>query len=160
MTRHGTLAYYLAAWVIGCFVASSLYFYPPLPGTNPIRLLLAMYAFSLMFGAVTILTFAFLLRAAMRLVGTHLLLLWFLAGAVLSFAEISLLRFLLPFILTQPRVFGGYVTGFVFTPAAVFSDRHIWQVPIDGAITGLVLCLVDRAFAGGDKAVEPGHSVA
>src|SRR6266568_9073457 len=90
MTRRGTLSYYLAAWVIGCFVVSLLQWIgEALAGEiHTASILLTAYFFSLAFGAVAILLFALLLRRSMRLLGTHALWIWFLSGAILSLVEI------------------------------------------------------------------------
>ena len=85
MTRRGTLAYYLAAWVIGCFVLSVMAWVwaspqEGIPLAAPARLLI-LYFLSLAYGAVDMLLFAFLLRGAMRLWGTHALWAWIIVGA-------------------------------------------------------------------------------
>ena len=53
MTRQGTLAYYLAAWVIGCFIVSLLVWVIAVASGQPPRaaMLLEMYFFALVFGA-------------------------------------------------------------------------------------------------------------
>src|SRR5579883_1112811 len=78
MTRRGTLAYYLAAWVIGCFIVSLLQWSgDAFAGMiEPASDLLTSYFFSLVFGAAAILLFSFLLRRAMRLARTHNLWIW------------------------------------------------------------------------------------
>src|SRR5487761_141626 len=86
MTRRGTLAYYLAAWVIGCFVASFLQWIgDAIAGDlKPASVLLTTYFFSLVFGAVAVLLFSSLLRGSMRLLGTHNLLVWLMSGGLLA----------------------------------------------------------------------------
>src|SRR5690242_1231041 len=86
MTRRGTLAYYLAAWVIGCFVAAFLQWTgEALAGEiHTASILLTTYFFTLVFGAATILLFAFVLRRGMRMMRTHALWAWLLSGAILS----------------------------------------------------------------------------
>src|SRR5215469_17925078 len=67
MTRRGSLAYYLAAWVCGCFfMALTIWLGNEVHPTVPrsVALLLVTYFFSLMFGAVTSLLFGFFLRRA------------------------------------------------------------------------------------------------
>ncbi len=93
MTRQGTLAYYLAAWVIGCFIVSLLVWVIAVASGQPPRaaMLLEMYFFALVFGAVDALLFAFLLRRIMRWWGTHALWPWLLSGAGVGFALIMLL---------------------------------------------------------------------
>jgi hypothetical protein len=168
MTRQGTLAYYLAAWVIGCFVVAFLAWAgEALAGEiHTASILLTTYFISLVFGAVSILFFAFLLRRLMRSLGTHALWIWFLSGASLAF----LLIFALNHARSQLAVlflsviplgeFGAIIFAAVFKFVDFFSGRNLWQGPIDGAITALVLCLVDRAFAGASEAAEVKHSPA
>src|ERR1700719_2397403 len=86
MTRRGTLAYYLAAWVIGCFVVSFLQWVGEALGgeIQTASILLTTYFFSLVFGAAAILLFAFLLRRWMRLLGTHAQWAWFVSGGALA----------------------------------------------------------------------------
>jgi hypothetical protein len=163
MTRRGTLAYYLAAWVIGCFVVSFLQWIGDAIGGDlrPASVLLTTYFFSLVFGAVAVLLFSSLLRLSMRLLGTHNLLAWPLAGGLLA------LLLIVGFIHAQGALLslrsgplGEILIGIALKTADALGGRNLWQVPVDGAITGLVLCLVDRAFAGANKAAEPKHSIA
>ncbi len=163
MTRRGTLAYYLAAWVIGCFVVSFLQWIgDAIAGDlRPASVLLTTYFFSLVFGAVAVLLFSSLLRLSMRLLGTHNLLAWPLAGGLLA------LLLIVGFIHAQGALLslrsgplGEILIGIALKTADALGGRNLWQVPVDGAITALVLCLVDRAFAGPNKAVEPKHSIA
>jgi hypothetical protein len=152
MTKRGTLAYYLAAWVIGCFVISLLVWIwapqdAPLPG--PARLLI-LYFLSLAYGAVDILLFAFLLRCVMRIWGTHNVALWTLAGAVLAAALVRLLLWSGDALTGMTSLSGrgplGYLLLAFWTAPNALRRAGIWQAPIGGALTAVVLCLVDRAF--------------
>jgi hypothetical protein len=154
MTRRGTLAYYLAAWVIGCFVMAFLKWLGDTLAGNfqAASILLTTYFFSLIFGAIAILLFAFLMRRAMRLVGTHSLWAWCLWGAVLAFAEIEALIGaqgpLLSILLSiHSGALGAVFFAAVLQAAGSLAGRNLWQAPVGGAITAVVLCLVDRAFA-------------
>jgi hypothetical protein len=163
MTRRGTLAYYLAAWVIGCFVASFLQWIgEAFAGEiQTASILLTTYFFSLAFGAVAILLFAFLLRRSMQLLGTHALWTWFLSGAVLSLLEVSALVHAQSALLSiRSGQFGEIFFAAVLNAADALTGRNFWQAPADGAITAVVLCLVDRAFAGPTEAAEPKQSAA
>ena len=154
MTRRGTLAYYLAAWVIGCFVLSAMAwaFARPQEGVSlpaPARLLI-LYFLALAYGAVDILIFAFLLRRVMRLWGTHHIAMWMLAGAILGAA---LVRFLLwsGDALTGMTSLSGrgalsYLLLAFWTAPNALRLAGIWQAPVGGALAAAVLCLVDRAF--------------
>ena len=161
MTRRGTLAYYLAAWVIGCFVVAFLQWAgEAFAGEiHTAAFLLTTYFFALAFSAVAILIFGFLLRSAMRLLGTHALWTWFLAGAILSFLEVeALVRAQSALISIRSRPFGEFLFAVALNPADALAGRNFWQAPVAGAMTALVLCLVDRAFVRPNEAAEPKHS--
>ena len=154
MTRRGTLVYYLAAWVIGCFVMAFLQWLGDTLAGNfqTASILLTTYFFSLIFGAFAILLFAFLMRRAMRLAGTYALWAWCLSGAIMAFLEIeALIRAQGPVLAILLLIHSG-ASGAVFFAAALeaagsLAGRNLWQAPAGGAITAVVLCLVDRAFA-------------
>jgi hypothetical protein len=152
MTRRGTLAYYLAAWVIGCFVVAllaSMFASQNAPAEGPARLLV-LYFLSLTYGAVDILLFAFLLRRCMRLWGTHNLWLWIAAGALLGAVFIRLLLWAGDTLtgissLSGRGAINWLLLAFWAAPNALRLSG-VWQAPAAGAATGTVLCLVDRAF--------------
>jgi hypothetical protein len=154
MTRRGTLAYYLAAWVIGCFVISLMVwlFAPAQEGAQlpaPARLLI-LYFLSLAYGAVDILLFAFVLRAAMRLARTHNIVVWIVAGAILGAALVRLLLWSGDALVGASPLSGrgplGYLLLAFWTAPNALRRAGIWQAPVGGALTATVLCLVDRAF--------------
>lgn len=160
MTRRGTLAYYLAAWVIGCFVVSTLQWTgAALAGYfEPASNLLIRYFFTLVFGAIAVLLFSFLLRRLMRLLGTHAPWAWFVSGAMMALALIfALLRAQGALLSIRGNELGEILFGAILKAADVFAGRNIWQAPADGALTALVLCLVDRAFTRTNGATEPKH---
>jgi hypothetical protein len=155
MTRHGTLAYYLAAWVIGCFVVSLPIFASGAGIGQVLRasMLLETYFFALIFGALDALLFAFLLRRSMRLCGTHALWIWVVAGGGLAFVLVLVLgKAFDVWNLWESANFkpdGGVIGSLMaLTLFAPDTLRHagLWQVPIEGAAIAAVLCLVDRAF--------------
>lgn len=163
MTRRGTLAYYLAAWVIGCFVAAFLQWLgEALAGeVGTASILLTTYFFSLIFGATAILLFAFLLRRSMRLAGTHALWAWILGGAILAFLEIWALVHAQGALLSiRSGEFAEIFFAAVLKAADSLAGRNLWQAPAGGAITAAALCLVDRAFAYTSEAGEPKRSPA
>ena len=162
MTRRGTLAYYLAAWVIGCFVLSAMAwaFARPQEGVAlpaPARLLI-LYFLALAYGAVDILLFAFLLRRAMRVWGTHNIAIWMLAGAALGAAVVKLLLVSGDALTGMTSLSGrgplSYVLLAFWTAPNALRLAGIWQAPVGGAVIAAVLCLVDRAF--NRAAEEPG----
>lgn len=162
MTRQGSLAYYLAAWVIGCFIVSFLRWTGDALAGNlePASGLLTTYFFSLVFGAIAILAFSFLLRRSMRLLGTHALWAWFVSGGAMALLLIFvLLRTRGAFVSIRSNEIGEILFGAILKAAGVFAGRNLWQAPVDGAFTAVVLCLVDRAFAAANEA-EPKQSAA
>jgi hypothetical protein len=164
MTRRGTLAYYLAAWVIGCFVVAVLqWFGEALAGEiHTASILLTTYFFSLIFGAVSVLLFAFLLRRWMRLIGSQTQWAWLISGALLGVVEIYLLIHAQSGLLSiRSGEFGEILFAAILNAADSLSGRNLWQAPVDGAITAFVLCLVDRAFSRPNETTpEPKHSAA
>lgn len=161
MTRRGTLAYYLAAWVIGCFVVSILQWIgEALAGEiQTASILLTTYFFSLVFGAAAILLFAFLLRRWMRLLGTHAQWAWFVSGGALGLLQIFILVHAQSALLSiRSGEFGELLFAAVLNAADALAGRNFWQAPVDGAITAMVLCLVDRAFTRPNEAAEPKQS--
>ena len=83
-----------------------------------------------------------------RLLGTHNVWIWTLAGAGI----LSALIFLGAVISEKlPAAWQSglplTITTMIFRGAAAIRESGFWQAPIDGAATGAVLCLVDRAFA-------------
>ena len=163
MTRRGTLAYYLAAWVIGCFVVSILLWLgEALAGEiHTASILLTTYFFSLVFGAIAMLLFAFLLRVSMRMLGTHALSAWLLSGSALALLEIfALIHAQSALLSIRSGEFGEIFFAAFLNAADSLSGSNLWQAPIDGAMTAVVLCLVDRAFARPNEAAEPKHSPA
>jgi len=160
MTRRGTLAYYLAAWVIGCFIVSLLAWAWAARNESSasFSMLLMLYFVALMYGAVDILLFAFLLRRLMRLGGTHRVWSWMLAGAVLGAVLTRLLLWigdsLVPF---SPLSGGGPIAYLIlafWTAPNALRLAGIWQAPVGGAATAVVLCLVDRAFNRRDELTD------
>ena len=163
MTRRGTLAYYLAAWVIGCFVVSFLQWLAEAlaGGTPAASVLLTTYFFSLVFGAGAVLLFAFLLRGMMRLLRTHALWIWISSGAVLASLEILAFIHAQNALLSVPSGgFGEFFFAAVLKAADSLSGHNLWQAGVGGAATAAVLCLVDRAFDRPNEAAEPKHSPA
>jgi hypothetical protein len=160
MTRHGTIAYYLAAWVIGCPVVALVFWLieSVQAGSASSSALLEICFFALMSGALDSLLFAFLLRRMMHALGTRNAAVWGLTGAALSFVLVFVLAWIfgrLPGSLQQGPAY--FLSSFVFEgPEAIWRSGW-WQAPIEGATVAAVLCLVDRAFNRADLA-EAGSS--
>ena len=148
MTRHGTLAYYLSAWIIGCPTVALVFWVIQSARSQSASssALLEVCFFSLTFGVLDSLLFAFLLRRTMHLLGSRNVAIWALAGAVLWLALLSPLAWMsdrLPQALHQPFYF---LTAYLcWGPRAVWAVGW-WQAPMEGAAVGAVLSLIDRAF--------------
>ena len=166
MTRRGSLAYYLAAWVIGCFIVSLLVWAWGTRGASSanVSMLLMLYFVALMYGAVDILLFAFLLRRLMRLWGTHRVWAWMLAGAVLGAALTWLLLWLGDTLSRFSPLSGrgpiAYLLLAFWTAPNALRLAGTWQAPIAGAATAVALCLVDRAFNRPAEASDAQQSLA
>jgi hypothetical protein len=149
MTRRGTLAYYLAAWVIGCPVVALVFWLieSVQTGSASSSALLEICFFALMSGALDSLLFAFLLRRVMHGLGTRNAAVWSLTGAVLSFVLVFLLAWFFGKLLGSMQQGPAYfLSSFVFTGPEAMWRSGWWQAPIEGAGIAAVLCLVDRAF--------------
>ncbi len=162
MTRHGTLAYYLAAWVIGSSsVAIMLWIISTwgAGGESPsASIFLRIDFLALIFGWPGAIAFAFLLRRVMHWWKTQAVWKWVLVGAWLALAPVLLLvpvyeRFSrsMDFNPGSP----GFLLALVIAGPGLLSHSGLWQVPIEGAATAAVLCLVDRAF---DRPEEAGDA--
>jgi hypothetical protein len=154
MTRRGSLAYYLAAWICGCFfmtVAICIKDRNALAGANfsaAVRLMY-FYFFSLILGFVPVLLIAFLLRHAAALLGRQNVAIWIAAGAIIPASLIAIvgawarnamaLTHSGPF----PEVLVSALTG-----GLVLASAEGWWLAIPvGAATAYVLYRIDRAFA-------------
>jgi hypothetical protein len=152
MTRRGTLAYYLAAWVIGCFIISLLAWTTADRETSPggVATLLIMYFVALTYGAADILLFAFLLRRLMRVARTHTTWIWMLSGAVLAAVLVRVLLWSGDALTNLSPLSGrgpmAYLLLAFWTAPNALRLAGAWQAPIGGALTAAVLCMVDRAF--------------
>ena len=161
MTRRGTLAYYLAAWVIGSSsVAVMLWIISTFGAAEEspsASIFLRIDFLSLIFGAPGALAFAFLLRQMMGWWGTHAVWKWVLAGAWLAIVPVLLLvplyeRFSRSMNFNPGSL--GFLLALILAGPGLLSHSGLWQVPIEGAATAAVLCLVDRAFDRLDEAAD------
>jgi hypothetical protein len=153
MTRQGSLAYYLAAWICGCsFMAlgfwANVHWLHGGPSAQAFldTGFLALCFLALITGAVPALLFGWLLRRLTRLFRVEQFWLWIVAGAALAPALLKILGGVgslarnLPDSIFPIRLFllGG--------PMAVL-DAGIWVTLPVGAATAGVLFAVHRAFA-------------
>src|SRR5579863_316595 len=152
MTRRGSLAYYLAAWVCGCFFMSlAIWLGNRLRPTAPpsVPLLLYIYFLSLMLGAVASLLFGFLLRSAADAMHWNRIWHWLLGGAILAPALIAILE-----TVASSQALEG--SGWRFWISAALTGPYLscgrleWMlvltIPV-GIATAWVLSRVHCAFA-------------
>lgn len=154
MTRRGSLAYYLAAWICGCFFMSvAICLKDPLALVGANIALAArfiyFYFFALMLGAAPTLLGALLLRRAMIIVGRTRAALWMITGALITAGLIVIVggwaRSSLGALHSR-----AYPAEFVFalTGGLVFASTEGWWLAIPvGAATAFILYRIDRAFA-------------
>jgi len=155
MTRHGTLAYYLAAWVCGCFFMSSAIFLrfmlDPHLGV-PLSLRGAISNFwlftfvGLIFGIGISLAGSFLMRRLMNAFRVRSTGAWVISGAIL--APIVVLAFGYAGRALQSstsKIASAYQYAFGDAGSVILDSGWWLTIPV-GALAALVLFRVDRAF--------------
>jgi hypothetical protein len=159
MTRRGSLAYYLSAWILGCFfmglavwIRDATAATPNFPMTRSAFGLLFFYFYGLVFGAGAALIGAWVLRVTMRALKCKNPLHWAAAGSVLSLGLMAALGIMGERILVAGRGVEsarnpamwllGYLT---FGPKIVFEAGWWLAIP-GGAATAYFLCRIHRAF--------------
>lgn len=153
MTRRGSLAYYLTAWVCGCvFMSFAVWL---VQGWDSKHLgsfqnaegLLVFCFFGLLSGAFAALVFAWLLRKVAAILGACRLWQWVLIGAAV--AELVILGFaaLNRFVTAALGVSGGLPLTPIFLagPWEVYAVSHWLAIPVGAAIAS-VLFLIYQAF--------------
>jgi hypothetical protein len=163
MTRRGSLAYYLVAWICGCFFVSMAVWLKDLvrPGYVNAFLnlrsafgLLFLCFFALVLGFFSSLAGAFLLRRIavwQRWVQAWQ---WMLAGAVLAPAVIGPLGWLQRNADEHHRQLPRVISMVAYGPAVVF-DAGLWLAVPAGALTAWVLYRVYLAFEVREYAESP-----
>ncbi len=167
MTRRGSLAYYLAAWICGCvFMSVCLWVWTVLitagkaPGEYSVQgvsgLLFVVFLGFLSGSAAAFLS-AFLLRRLMNALRWRGATQWTAAGAVLTPTVIAVLgeidRVLNP--LAAPKLTEFLTSG----PAMVLAVGWWLAIPA-GAATAYILYRIDRAFAPQSQASDQPATVA
>jgi hypothetical protein len=155
MTRHGSLAYYLAAWICGCSIMALGFWVdvhwlrrPSSPEEFADAGFLALSFFGLILGAVPAVMFAWLLRRLMRIFAVEQFWLWITAGAGLALLLIWLLGSLGHFA-GDPRLrpYSALpIWPFLLVGPVSVLDAGIWATLPVGAVTAGVLFAVHRAF--------------
>jgi len=158
MTRRGSLAYYIAAVVVGCFFASAGFFlagqllrwHAGAAQTPGLREFFFLYFLSIPFGGFAALLFAFLLRRLASLLRTRHPVAWAGIGAALAPALIWAANGLLEGL----RTYGGssptvtrLMLPLIWLCFGAEMLRPFWWVMIPvGIATALVLFAIHRAF--------------
>jgi hypothetical protein len=152
MTRRGSLAYYLAAWICGCvFMSVCLWIWVFIEGGRqnehlaPIAFSLLLSCFyGLIIGAAASLLFAFLLRRLMAALRWRAVLQWTIAGAILNTIVVVALG-------NCDRWANAHsvaaLSRILTAGPAVVMDTGWWIAIPAGAATAYVLYRIDRAFA-------------
>lgn len=158
MTRRGSLAYYLASWVCGCFFMTVCFVGLPRPSDFPRRIILGLvylYFLGLFFGAFTSLLFGFLVRKICGGLEFARVWQWIVAGAILAPLLISALGSI--------TLIHGRATEFLlpvqlyclYAPQLILSGgiHTLWRAIPAGAATAWLLFRIHRAF---EPSVEGG----
>jgi hypothetical protein len=156
MTRDGSLAYYLAAWICGCFFMALGFWVDvhwPRGGSAQGEFLdagfLAICFFGLILGAAPSLLFGWLLRRLMKVFSVEQLWVWIIAGAGLALLLIGVLGSF-GHLARDPR-FLPYsalpIWPFLLVGPVNVLEAGIWAALPVGAATSGVLFAVHRAFA-------------
>jgi hypothetical protein len=153
MTRQGSLAYYLAAWVCGCFFMSfTIWFGNELRPTVPrsIPLLFYIYFISLIFGAVMSLLFGFAIRYAASRMAWNRVWHWLAGGAVIAPVLTGLVGAISASQLLKGNSWRGWIFVPLMGPYLIAGGGRSWMLLLTspaGAATAWVLFRVQRAFA-------------
>jgi hypothetical protein len=154
MTRSGSLAYYLTAWICGCFFMSLAVWTKDLFGTaadnafsaHSVFELIFFYFYGLVFGAIAALGGAFLLRRVMAalkcITPSH----WAVAGAILAPAVVAIVGLWGRSIGIEERSGMRVFRIITFGPTIVMETGWWLAIPA-GVATAYLLCRVQRAFA-------------
>jgi predicted permease len=156
MTSRGSLAYYLAAWVCGCFFMTLAFWFElqfsrsaSLQGTFQNVSFLGFSFFGLIFGAVPSLLFGWMLRRLMKFFHRGGIWLWIAAGTGLAFALIWCLGSLGQ-LLRDPRYLPYSalpIWPFLVVGPLAMMEGSLWMTLPVGSVTAAILFAVDRAFA-------------
>jgi len=152
MTRRGSLAYYLTAWICGCFFMSAAVWAKDMLGgtrdafsTRSAFGLLFFYFYGLVFGALAAFLGAFLLRRVMGALRCKTPSHWAAAGAILAPGIIAILGLWGRHNDTTQRA-GTRVLGLLTYGPKTVVEAGWWLAIPAGAATAYLLGRVQRAF--------------
>jgi hypothetical protein len=152
MTRSGSLAYYLAAWICGCFfLALAVWAHAAaagrstIAGTSGASNLLTVYFFSLVFGFIDSISGGFLLRRLASAARFRRAWQWAVAGAALAPLEVFLLARWGDAMKWKP---GNIPNVWMFLALApmIVEREAVWLAAPAGALAALVLYSIHNAF--------------
>ena|ERR1700735_4914003 len=154
MTRSGSLAYYLIAWICGCFFMSLAVWTKDLFGTSAnnaisthsVFALIFFYFYGLVFGMVPALAGAFLLRRVMAALKCKTPSHWALVGAVFAPGVVAILGLWGRHAGLDEQGAMRAIRIITYGPKLVV-DTGWWIAIPAGAMTAYLLCRVQRAFA-------------
>jgi hypothetical protein len=154
MTRSGSLAYYLTAWICGCFFMSLAVWTKDVFGTSAnnafsthsVFALIFFYFYGLVFGVVAALAGGFLLRRVMSVLKCKTPSHWAAVGAILAPVLVAILG------LCGRQIGVGEGNGLrvlrlITYGSKIVVDTAWWLAIPAGAATAYLLCRVQRAFA-------------
>jgi hypothetical protein len=155
LTRRGSLAYYLAAWVCGTFFFTAARIFGEWPqagaAVGPARTLFFLYFLGLTFGWVEMLLFALFLRMAARALRWRGALGWMSGGGVAA-GLLGLAASAVPDKFSGSSAWLRFLGDFFASRGAddLSLNRHhgigAVLVILAGAATAFVLFLVEKAF--------------
>jgi len=153
MTRSGSLAYYLTAWICGCFFMSLSVWTRDLFGaaannaisTRSIFGLIFFYFYALVFGAVAAFAGGFLLRRVMAGLKCKTPNHWAVVGAILAPAVVALLGLWGRHAGIGEQGAMRVIRIITYGPKLVVEAGWWLAIPA-GAATAYLLCRVQRAF--------------
>ncbi|HVA16891.1 MAG TPA: hypothetical protein VMV59_04160 [Candidatus Dormibacteraeota bacterium] len=153
MTRHGSLAYYLAAWVCGSFFMSLAIWLRDLAGPTVGFIsfrsafgFFIFYFYGLLLGVVSALLGGLLLRRIAVLAKFRDAWQWVLTGAILAPVLMLILGSFARSAAIQQTPLPGWLNLISFGPSVVL-EAGLWLAAPAGAATAWVLYRVHRAFA-------------
>jgi hypothetical protein len=154
MTRRGSLAYYLTAWICGCFFVSFAVWIKSLAGRTPANVFFNLHSafgllffcfFGLLLGFFSSIGGAFVLRLIAAWLRWQRGWQWMLAGAALAPAIIAPLGWLQDNAVEHHRELPRIVAMVAYGPSVVF-EAGAWLAIPSGALTAWVLYRVYMAF--------------
>ncbi len=154
MTRSGSLAYYLTAWICGCFFMSFCVWTKDLFGTSANNTfpthsafgLIVFYFYGLVFGAFAALAGAFVLRRVMTALKCMTPSHWAVAGAILAPMVVAILGLWGRHVGIDEQSGMRALRVITHGPKMVVETGWWLAIPA-GAATAYLLCRVQRAFA-------------